>query len=86
MRRSARLALRPRRADVRHGAEQALPDDELGSRRELAPAARRQLRPSARRAAQGTGTHLVHEHRRDPGDGGQHQPRLTACISGKSQP
>jgi len=24
--------------------------------------ARRQLRPSARRAAQGTGTHLVHEH------------------------
>jgi hypothetical protein len=37
MRRSARLALHPRRADVRHGAEQALPDDELGSRRELAP-------------------------------------------------
>jgi hypothetical protein len=28
--------------------------------------ARRQLRPSARRAAQGTGTHLVHEYRRDP--------------------
>jgi len=37
MRRSARLALHPRRAGVRHGAEQALPDDELGSRRELAP-------------------------------------------------
>jgi hypothetical protein len=47
--------------------------------------ARRELRPSARRAAQGVGTHLVHEHRRDLGDGGQDQPRLTACISGKSQ-
>ena len=48
--------------------------------------ARRQLRPSARRAAHGTGTNLVHEYRRDPGDGGQDRPRLTACISGKSQP
>ena len=86
MRRSARLALRPRRADVRHGAEQALPDDELAAARTGAVPARRQLRPSARRAAQGTGTHLVHEHRRDLGGGGQHQPRLTACISGKSQP
>ncbi len=51
--------------------------------RELAP--RRQ--PSAPAfGAQGAGTHLVHEHRRDPGDDGQDQPRLTACISGKSQP
>jgi Mycothiol maleylpyruvate isomerase N-terminal domain len=39
-----------------------------------------------RRAAPGAGTHLVHEHRRDPGDDGQDQPTLTACISGKSQP
>jgi hypothetical protein len=36
--------------------------------------------------AQGAGIHLVHEHRRDLGDDGQDQPRLTACISGKSQP
>jgi hypothetical protein len=42
--------------------------------------------PSARGAAPGAGTHLAHEHRRDPGDDGQDQPRLTACISGKSQP
>jgi hypothetical protein len=37
-------------------------------------------------AAPGSGAHLVHEHRRDPGDDGEDQPRLTACISGKSQP
>jgi len=48
--------------------------------------ARRELRPSARKTAPGAGAHLVHEHRRDPGDGGQDQPRLTACISGESQP
>jgi hypothetical protein len=36
MRRSARLVLRPRRAGVRHGAEQALPGDELPAPR-LAP-------------------------------------------------
>jgi hypothetical protein len=43
--------------------------------------------PSAQAfGAQGARTHLVHEHRRDPGDDGQDQPRLTACISGKSQP
>jgi hypothetical protein len=51
--------------------------------RELAP----RRAPSAQAfGAQGAGTHLVHEHRRDPGDDGQDQPRLTACISGKSQP
>jgi hypothetical protein len=56
-------------------------------RRELAPClAPFELRPSARRAAQGAGTHLVHEHRRDLGDDGQDQPTLTACISGKSRP
>jgi hypothetical protein len=33
MRRSARLALHPRPADVRHGAEQALLDDELAAAR-----------------------------------------------------
>jgi len=33
MRRSARLALRPRRAGVRHGAQQALVDDELAGAR-----------------------------------------------------
>ena len=37
-------------------------------------------------AAPGSGAHLVHENRRDPGDDGQDQPTLTACISGKSQP
>jgi hypothetical protein len=47
---------------------------------------RRELRPSARRAAPGVGAHLVHEHMRNPGDDGHDQPRLTACISGKSQP
>jgi len=49
-------------------------------------ASRRELRPSARTAAQGAGTHLVHEHGRDPGGGGQDQLTLTACISGKTQP
>jgi len=55
-------------------------------RRERAPCLARELRPSAHGAAPGAGAHLVHEHRRDLGDGGQDQPRLTACISGKSQP
>jgi hypothetical protein len=51
--------------------------------RELAP----RRAPSAQAfGAQGAGTHLVHEHRRDLGDDGQDQPGLTACISGKSQP
>jgi hypothetical protein len=86
MRRSARLALHPRHAGVRHGAEQAPLDDELGLRRELARGARREPRPPARRTAPGAGTHLLHEHRRDLGDDGQDQPTLTACISGKSQP
>lgn len=40
--------------------------------------------PKSRRVL-GGGAHLVHEHRRDPGGGGQDQPRLTACISSKSQ-
>jgi hypothetical protein len=43
MRRSAHIVLRPRRADVRHGAEQALPPVMNWLRRELAP----QLAPSA---------------------------------------
>jgi hypothetical protein len=37
MRRSARLALRPRRAGVRHGAAQALPPMMNWPGRELAP-------------------------------------------------
>ena len=48
--------------------------------------ARREPKPPARKTAPGAGAHLVHEHRRDLGDGGQDQPRLTACMSGKSQP
>jgi hypothetical protein len=54
--------------------------------RELAPCPCREFRLSARRAAPGAGTHLVDEHRRDPGVDGLDQPTLTARISGKSQP
>jgi hypothetical protein len=85
-RRSARLALHPRRVGVRHGAEQAPPDDELGHGANWRRGARCEPRPPARRTAPGAGTHLVHEHRHDLGDDGQGQPTLTACISGKSQP
>jgi len=37
MLRPAHLALHLRRANVRHGAEHALRDDELAARRDLAP-------------------------------------------------
>jgi hypothetical protein len=47
---------------------------------------RREPKPPARKTAPGAGTHMVHEHRPEPGDDGQDQPTLTACISGKSQP
>jgi hypothetical protein len=39
--------------------------------------------PHPRCGHTGVGAHLVHEHRRDRGDGGRDQPKLTACISGK---
>jgi hypothetical protein len=65
MRRSARLALRPSRADVRPGAEQALPPMMNWPGRELAP--RRAPSAQAFGAQGGSGRrHLVHEHRRDP--------------------
>jgi len=84
MRRSARLALRPR-ADVRHGAQHALPDDELAAAR--TGAAARAVSSGLRRAGRlrapapisSTSTGAIPATAED-------QPRLTACISGKSQP
>jgi hypothetical protein len=54
--------------------------------RELAPRRAPSAQAFGAQGGSGAGTHLVHWHRRDPGDDGQDQPRLTACISGKSQP
>ena len=85
-RRSARLALRQRRADVRHGAEQALPHDELAATRTGAAACA--VSSGLRRAGRLRAPAPIWSTSAgaDPGDCGQDQPRLTACFSGKSQP
>ena len=64
--RSARLALRPRRAGAPRRRTGPAPMMNWAHGANWRRGARRQLRPSARRAAQGTGTHLVREYRRDP--------------------
>ena len=86
MRRSARLAQHLRRADVRHGAGQALVGDELAaaelalSLAPLAQASGRAGRLSAPAPVSSMNIGAI------PAADGQDQARLTACISGKSQP